>query len=72
MQPYASAIYILDDAAIEQGRREYRSALNDYVACERSGDWPDYGAQPVTIGLPHWRQDKSSETWSLSGARESI
>ena len=59
VEPYASAIYLLDEESIEQGRTEYRIALRRFAECERTGHWPGYGTNPITIGLPHWRQLKA-------------
>lgn len=52
--PYAASAVMLDDAALEQGRAEYRSNLDTYAACLKSGEWPGYptGIQPVS--LPVW------------------
>lgn len=52
--PYAASAVMLDDAALEQGRAEYRRNLDTYAACLKSGEWPGYptGIQPVS--LPAW------------------
>lgn len=50
--PYSVAIYFIDEAAIETGRIEYKSILQDMKACIISNKYTDYPI--LTIGLPAW------------------
>jgi exodeoxyribonuclease VIII len=50
--PYSVGIYIIDEAAIDAGREQYKAILLDLQACLRHNKWPDYETQ--TIGLPRW------------------
>lgn len=52
--PYAVAIYRLDDAAVEYGRRQYRRALRTIADCIESGTWPAYSDDVEPITLPEW------------------
>lgn len=52
--PHGVAVYRLDDDAIAAGRRQYREALVTYAECVRSGVWPSYSADLVTLELPKW------------------
>lgn len=50
--PYAVAFYELSDADLEDGRREYKKLLNQYVLGQATGNWlgwPD-GVVPVSLG----------------------
>lgn len=50
--PYANAIYVLDESAIEIGRETYKKSLYKYKECLDSGNWPGYETQ--TISLPNY------------------
>lgn len=52
--PYTVVPYVLDDLAIEAGRRAYRENLNTYAACLESGDWPTFEPECPYISLPDW------------------
>ena len=52
--PHTVAVYTLDDDALEQGRREYRSNLNTYALCLESGHWPKYEPEYNVLSLPGW------------------
>lgn len=41
-------------AAVEEGRRANREAIDLYARCMETGDWPGYSSDIVTIGLPAW------------------
>lgn len=47
--PYAVAVYVLDEAAIEAGRQIYKSALVDYKKCLEKNHWPSYQTQIISI-----------------------
>ncbi len=50
--PYGVGIYIIDEAAIDAGREEYKSLLCDLKTALDKNEFPDY--EPQTIGLPRW------------------
>jgi PDDEXK-like domain of unknown function (DUF3799) len=52
--PHASAIYVLDDEAMEYGRKLYRRDLNRYAECLESGEWPSIDQAPSVLTLPAW------------------
>lgn len=52
--PNASAIYVLDDDAIEYGRRLYRRDLDSYARCLDADDWPSLETKPQVLSLPAW------------------
>lgn len=52
--PHASAIYVLDDEAMEYGRKLYRRDLNRYAECLDSGIWPSIDMAPQILNLPQW------------------
>lgn len=54
--PHGHKLYLLDETAMQEGRRKYREALTLYAECERSNDWPNLSCDGVEIlGLPSWR-----------------
>jgi len=52
--PHASAIYVLDDEAMDYGRKLYRRDLNRYAECVESGHWPSIDSAPQVLALPQW------------------
>jgi hypothetical protein len=42
------------NAAVEEGRRANREAIDLYARCMETGKWPEYVSDIVTIGLPPW------------------
>ena len=54
--PFAAAAYMLDDEALEQGRRQYRRNLRTLAECRRADVWPGYtlGDQIQLLQLPRW------------------
>jgi PDDEXK-like uncharacterized protein DUF3799 len=52
--PYLTACFVLDDAAIEQGRREYYDAALTYHDCIKTGIWPGYEEKFQMISLPKY------------------
>jgi hypothetical protein len=62
--PFLTACFVLDDEAIQQGRREYQDGASIYKECMDSGVWPGYEEQFQMISLPHWavkQEDASNE-----------
>jgi len=53
-EPHAVAVYRLEDAAIDAGRIRYKSALQLFADCTRSGHWPGYADELQTLELPRW------------------
>ena len=52
--PYGVGVYILDEDAINEGRRLIRQAMPKYAVCLRDNIWPSYGDMVQTISLPRW------------------
>lgn len=52
--PNANAIYVLDDDALEYGRRLYRRDLDAYARCKESDQWPSLETKPQVLSLPAW------------------
>jgi len=52
--PYASAIYKLDQDALDLGRALYRRDLATYKHCMEMDEWPGYPEEVVTLSLPSW------------------
>jgi hypothetical protein len=52
--PYAVAVYMLDDAAIAEGRRLYRRDLATYAWASATDSWPGYPAEIRELSLPRW------------------
>jgi exodeoxyribonuclease VIII len=50
--PYSIGIYIIDEAAIEQGQLEYKNLLLDLKQCICDNTFNDYPV--ISIGLPKW------------------
>lgn len=58
--PFACALYVIDDAELEAGRRQYRRALEVIKRARETNQWPGY--QPVSfLKLPRWARDQSGE-----------
>jgi hypothetical protein len=54
-RPYLTAVYRLDEVAVEYGWQQVTQALDTYLACSRSGFWPGYGGdETVTLDSPRW------------------
>lgn len=52
--PYAIGIYVIDEAAIDVGREEYKRLCVDLKNALEHNDFPDYSIE--TVGLPRWYQ----------------
>lgn len=50
--PYITAVYELDDDALDAGRRLMRKAIDTFVECDRTDTWPAYPA--TVLSLPRW------------------
>lgn len=52
--PYCVAAFELDDPAIDEGRLRCRDALDTYMDCMASGEWPGYPVGVEGIDIPAW------------------
>jgi exodeoxyribonuclease VIII len=53
--PFECACYIVDDASLEQGRKENRQLIEELNQRAASGDWSSrYAVGIQTAGLPRW------------------
>lgn len=51
-KPHVSTVVRLDSDSQRIGRIENRRALEVYARCLESGEWPEYSADPVVMGVP--------------------
>lgn len=58
--PFAVGVYVLDAAAVELGRIQYRENLSLYAACAKSGKWPAYSDNIESLPLPGWYLGKQT------------
>jgi PDDEXK-like domain of unknown function (DUF3799) len=52
--PYLTALYVLDQAAIELGRKQYKEAARIYKQCQADNEWAGYPQEVVQVTLPQW------------------
>lgn len=52
--PYLTAVYELDDAALDEGRLRRDRYMRKWAECTNSGIWPGYPAGIEYISLPAW------------------
>ena len=57
--PYATALYKLDENAVNQGREEFKRTLHEFKACIDSGVWPSY--PDSVIDLPPYAYTNKEE-----------
>lgn len=55
--PWQCVPYVLDAFALRQGRMEVARLLTTYAECQRTGQWPGFGAGLQLISLPDWALD---------------
>lgn len=48
-RPFCSAVYQLDESAIDKGRDEFKDLLFKYRDCLQNNDWPMYPTQVVSL-----------------------
>ncbi len=51
---YLSAIYALDEAALDIGEQQRQVALKKYKEAKETGVWAGYSEKCETLALPHW------------------
>lgn len=59
--PYAVAVYVIDDFAIEYGHRINEVLIQRYRNAVESGIWPGYQEKLTYIGLPKWLQREAEQ-----------
>lgn len=52
--PYAVGVYLMDKAALEQGRKNYKKVLTSWKNAVHSNSYPAYSSSPETLSLPDW------------------
>lgn len=52
--PYATAVYVLDEAAMEIGTNKVNQGLARYAECVRNNHFPSYQEVAENISLPNW------------------
>jgi hypothetical protein len=55
--PYLVTVAELDPLALEIGRARNRDAIARYAECTRTGRWPGYSSDVVTLSLPPWAEN---------------
>lgn len=56
-EPHASAIYELEPADVELGRKTYREALERWHACRVNEVWPAYGTGVLPLSMDRWAHE---------------
>lgn len=59
--PYLVKPWLLGEASIELGRRQYQAALAKVVECEKTGVWPGYPEQLDKVECPEWAWKRELE-----------
>jgi hypothetical protein len=57
--PHPINLCVLDEAAMDSGRRKYRRGLDTYAECLKTGNWPGYAPGIKTITLPPWALEQA-------------
>lgn len=52
--PYGVAGYILDQKSLELGQAKFYSAIDTYLKCIDTDNWPSYGDRIEELTLPQW------------------
>lgn len=58
--PFETAVYALDQAALEVGDLQFRKYLNKYAECLKTDNWPGYTVGIEGLSLPGWFM---SDSW---------
>jgi exodeoxyribonuclease VIII len=56
--PFGMAVVRLTAEAVKAAKTEVNRALEIWQQCERSGIWPGYGNNVITVDLPAWQYKK--------------
>lgn len=51
--PYAVAIYEIEQADLDQGRKLFKDSLLSYQECLANDHWPSYTIQKISLGVQH-------------------
>jgi hypothetical protein len=70
--PYLVAVFELDPAALDVGRREMTDAVRLYARCVEAGRWPGYPDDVHTVALPAWAGNPNFDTASLEALIEEL
>ncbi len=58
--PYLCEFLLINDEAVDQGRKEYKRGLEIYKKCLSENKWPSYGDGKINqINLPNWYFNKN-------------
>jgi hypothetical protein len=52
--PFGVSVHLLDDAAIEEGRKLYKKALKTLAECQKTNNYPAYPDAILSATLPNW------------------
>lgn len=63
--PYLTACFTLDEASIDQGRREYLDGAATYSECLKSGVWPGYDTTFQLASIPKYCMPKEGDLQAL-------
>ena len=47
--PYATAIYTLDEEALQFGIQQFNDLMTEYAKCMKTDNWPSYGIKNLTL-----------------------
>lgn len=56
--PHVVTCVVLDDVTLHWGEVLNRKAKGTFASCLRSGSWPGYADDVVTLSLPSWEHDR--------------
>lgn len=59
--PYGCAVYDVDQDALKIGEKYCETWLARVAECQKSGEWPGYRQEVMTIGLPRWARLKAQQ-----------
>ena len=59
--PYCCAVYLINEKAIEIGRKTYKRALKIFSDNLMTGNWSSYSSDIEEIHLPHWFNNEEEE-----------
>lgn len=48
-RPYALGIYLLDEQALQEGRKEFKKYLSVFKNCLNSNEWPSYETRQISL-----------------------